>query len=128
MPKKPRQTLVTEELIAAALPLGAKKTSREIWADLDLCDAVSISGVGGILKGMRDRGFLAMHRCTNTAHRWERLREPTLPPSSKTRDKIAGFVIERVPAGGRKSGGYGMEYSPETLVSLPKMPKLSIDA
>jgi hypothetical protein len=121
--------IVTEEMIASVLPTGEQRMASEILVDLDLTLMFSMTAFTGILKHMRDCGFLQNHERRNRAHLWYRLREPVITPPKDGQDRIGGFLIERVTVGGSDSGYYGTSQDKPTSVTLPKMPTLkSVEA
>jgi hypothetical protein len=124
---KPRQTDVTEEMIASVLPIGEMKMASDMMNALEL--HITASAFGAILKHMRDDGFVGMHSRTNRAHLWYRLRAPVITPPKDGRDRIGGFVTERVAVGGSDSGYHGTSQDKPAFVTLPKMPTLkSVEA
>jgi hypothetical protein len=124
MPTVPKQTVLTEEMVASVLPYGEKKTSREILEELGLTKKINSFAVGGMLKGMSQDGLLHIDRGTNRANLWSRLREPVPTPPDDDKDQIRGVVIERVAIGGSDSGYYGTSQDKPSFVTLPKMPTL----
>lgn len=120
---------VTEEMIASVLPAGEKRMASEILVDLDLTLTYSMTAFTGILKHMRDCGFLENHQRPNRAHLWSRLREPLIAPPDDGQDRIGGFVVERVTVGGSESNYYGTSQDTPSRITLPKMPPLkSVEA
>lgn len=124
MPTVPRQTVLTEEMVASVLPMGEKRTSREILDALGLSDKIDTFAVGGMLKAMSNDGFLDIERGTNRANQWIRLRAPKPTPQENGALKIRGVEVERVSVGGSDSDYYGTSRNTPSLVTLPKMPML----
>lgn len=124
MPTAPRQTVLTEQMVASVLPIGDKRTSREILDALGLSDKIDSFAVGGMLKAMTNKGFLAIERGTNRANRWVRLRAPKPTPQEDGTLRIRGVEVERVAIGGSDSDYYGTSRNTPSLVTLPKMPML----
>lgn len=124
MPTIPRQTALTEEMVASVLPYGEQKTSREILAELGLTEKISSFAVGGILRQMARDGFLSIDHGTNRANKWSRVRDPVPTPPDDGQDRILGVVVERVSIGGSDSDYYGTSRNTPSLVTLPKMPML----
>lgn len=124
MPTIPRQTALTEEMVASVLPYGEQKTSREILAELGLTQKISGFEVGGMLKSMSQDGFLQIHRGTNRSNLWSRLRDPLIAPPDDGQDRILGVVVERVSVGGSESDYFGTSRNKAALITLPKMPTL----
>lgn len=129
MPTIPRQTALTEEMVASVLPYGVQKTSREILAELGLTGKISGFAVGGILKQMAHDGLLSIDHGTNRANKWSRVRDPVPTPPDDGQDRILGVVVERVSVGGSESDYFGTSRDKAALITLPKMPKLkSVEA
>ena len=129
MTEKQTQPVVTEEMIASVLPVGEQRMASEILVDLDLTLTFSMTAFTGILKHMRDCGFLQNHERKNRAHLWSVLREPVITPRATNSKRIGGFDVERVAIGGSTSDYFGTSQDKTVYVTLPKMPTLkSVEA